>query len=58
MSEDGLKNAIRRSFDRIRDSFVRARILVVEEDLMGNDGLCLERNRVLGASVVRYSIGE
>ena len=34
-SEDGLKYAIRRSVDHIRDSFARARILVVEEDYAG-----------------------
>ena len=58
MSEDGLKDAIRRSFDRIRDSFARVRIPVVEENYTRNVGLCLERNRVLGASVVRYSTGK
>ena len=35
MSEDGLKDAIRRSVDRIRDSFARACIPVVEEDYVG-----------------------
>ena len=35
MTEDGLKDAIRRSFDRIRDSLARARIPVVEEDFAG-----------------------
>ena len=35
MSEDGLKDAIRGGVDRIRDSFARARIPVVEEDFTG-----------------------
>ena len=34
-SEYGLKYVIRRSFDRIRDSFARARIPVIEEDYVG-----------------------
>ena len=58
MTKDGLKDAIRRSVNRIRDSFARARIPVVEEDFIGDAGLCLERNRVLGTSVVRYSTRE
>ena len=32
---DGLKDSIRRSVDRTRDSFARTRILVVEEDFAG-----------------------
>ena len=32
VSDDGLKDAIRKSVDRIRDSFARARIPVVEKD--------------------------
>ena len=35
MSEDGLKDAIRRSVDCIRDSFARTRTPVVEEDFAG-----------------------
>ena len=35
MTENGLKDSIRRSVDRIRDSFARARIPVVEEDFAG-----------------------
>ena len=35
MLEDGLKDAIRRSVDCIRDSFARARIPVVKEDFAG-----------------------
>ena len=35
MTEDGLKDAIRRSVDRLRDSLARARIPVVEEDYAG-----------------------
>ena len=35
MMEDGLKDAIRRSVNRIRNSFVRARTPVVEEDYAG-----------------------
>ena len=35
MMEDGLKDAIQRSVDRIRDSFARTRIPVVEEDFAG-----------------------
>ena len=35
MMDDGLKYAIRRGVDRIRDSFVRTRIPVVEEDFAG-----------------------
>ena len=35
MTEYGLKDAIRRSVDRIRDSFAKARIPVVEEDYAG-----------------------
>ena len=35
MLEDGLKDAIIRNVDRIRDSFARARTLVVEEDYTG-----------------------
>ena len=34
ITEDGLKDAIRRSVDRIRDSFARTRIPVVEEDFV------------------------
>ena len=34
-SEDGLKDAIIRSVDRVRDSFARARIPAVEEDYTG-----------------------
>ena len=33
--EDGLKDVIRRSVDRIRDSFARTRIPVVEVDFAG-----------------------
>ena len=33
--EGGLKDAIRISVDRIRDSFARTRIPVVEEDFAG-----------------------
>ena len=35
MSDDGLKYAIRRSVDRLRDSLARTRIPVVEEDYTG-----------------------
>ena len=35
MKEDGLKDAIRRSVNRMRDSFARTRIPVVEEDPAG-----------------------
>ena len=35
VSEDGLKDAIRRSVDRIRDSFARTRTPVVEEEYTG-----------------------
>ena len=35
MTEDGLKDAIRRSVDRIRNSFARTRIPVVQEDFAG-----------------------
>ena len=35
MMEDGLKDAIRRSVDRIRDSLARVCIPVVEEDYAG-----------------------
>ena len=35
MVEDVLKDAIRRSVDRIRESFARTRIPVVEEDHAG-----------------------
>ena len=35
MTEDGLKDAIRRSVDRIRDSFARTRVPVVDEDFAG-----------------------
>ena len=36
MTEYGLKDAIRRSVDRIRDSFVRTRIPVAKEDFAGS----------------------
>ena len=58
MTGDGLKYAIRRSVDCLRDSLARASIPVVEEDYARAADLCLERNRILGASVVRYSTGE
>ena len=35
MTEDGLKDAIRRSVDRLRDSLARVSIPVVEEDYAG-----------------------
>ena len=35
MTEDGIKDAILRSFDRMRDSLARASIPVVEEDCVG-----------------------
>ena len=35
MTGYGLKDAIRRNFDRIRDSFARTRIPVIEEDFIG-----------------------
>ena len=35
MTENRLKDSIIRSVDRIRDSFARARIPVVEEDFAG-----------------------
>ena len=58
MTEDGLKDAIRRSVDRIRDSFARTRIPVVGEDYAGEYWSLFWGSRILGASVVRYSTRE
>ena len=59
MTEDGIKDAIRRSVDRIRYSFARTHTSIGEENSAREYwSLSWERNRVLGASVVRYSIGE
>ena len=56
---DGLKDAICRSVYRIRDSLARACIPVVEENFAGEClSLSLRENRILGASVVRYSTGK